>query len=132
MSLPLRYPADGGGVLDGQSQLTILVVKASLIGALEAGARDCLLKSESPADLRESVAQLITGGAPISPAIASHLLQRFKPPSMPATRTLTEPPSRHTATSHVRSIHRKLEVRSRSEAIYEALSRGIITVPERP
>ena len=36
--------------------------------------------------------------------------------------------SRHTVIAHSRNIHRKLEVSSRAEAIYEALSLGLITV----
>jgi DNA-binding NarL/FixJ family response regulator len=138
--------------------ITVFGDEASLIGALEAGARGYLLKSEGPSDLRESVAQLVAGGAPISPAIASFLLKRFNatPPSIEKhdQQTTLSPReqqvlelivkgcsnqdvadalgiSRHTSTSHVRSIYRKLEVRSRSEAIYEGLSRGIISVPER-
>ena len=130
----------------------------SLIGALEAGARGYLLKSESPSNLRESVAQLVAGGAPISPAIASVLLQRFDEtedeggkPDYSASLSPREQQvlelivkgfsdqnvadelviSRHTATSHVRSIYRKLEVRSRSAAVYEALRRGIVHVRTR-
>ena len=133
--------------------------EASLIHALEAGARGYLLKSDRASDLRESVAQLIAGGAPISPGIASYLLQRFNAtPDSNATddhHSSLSPReqqvlelivkgfsnqdvadelgiSGHTATSHVRSIYRKLEVRSRSEAVYEALSRGIVTVKPRP
>lgn len=132
--------------------------EASLIRALEAGARGYLLKSDRPSDLRESVAQLVAGGAPITPAIASFLLRRFEA-SVPGSAAKQNPSSlspreqqvlelivkgysnqdvadelgisRHTATSHVRSIYRKLEVRSRSEVVYEAVSRGIITVEER-
>ncbi len=132
--------------------------EASLIRALEAGARGYLLKSESASDLRESVAQLVAGDAPISPGIASYLLRRFSsPPDSKATHdhhSSLSPReqqvlelivkgfsnqdvanelgiSGHTATSHVRNIYRKLEVRSRGEAVYEALSRGIVTVTER-
>jgi len=139
--------------------ITVFGDESSIIGALEAGARGYLLKSEGPDDLRRSVSQLLGGGAPISPAIARHLLKRFG--SAPAS---AEPPkkegphltrrerevlqlivrgytyqnvaealgiSRHTATSHIRGIYRKLEVRSRSEAVYEALSLGLVKVDER-
>ncbi len=140
--------------------------EASIIAALEAGARGYLLKSEAPEDLRQSVTQLCEGGAPISPAIASHLLRRFSGP-VPHSGVLSGIPTdthkdtaaltvrerealllvvqglsyqqvadamgitRHTATSHIRNIYRKLEVRSRSEAVYEALSRGLVKVEER-
>ena len=36
--------------------------------------------------------------------------------------------STHTVTTHVRRIYKKLAVRSRSEAVYEALQQGIVTV----
>jgi DNA-binding NarL/FixJ family response regulator len=133
--------------------------EVSIIRALKAGARGYLLKSEGPDDLRRSVAHLLEGGAPISPAIASHLLRQFSEPA-PAVEAgaaidvgLTDRESqvlqlivkglsyqdvadaleisRHTATSHIRNIYRKLEVRSRSEAVFEALSLGIVKVDER-
>ena len=34
--------------------------------------------------------------------------------------------SAHTVTSHVKHIYRKLEVRSRAEAVYEVLQLGIL------
>ena len=36
--------------------------------------------------------------------------------------------SNHTVTTHVRRIYKKLAVRSRSEAVYEALQQGIVSV----
>lgn len=138
--------------------ITVFGDEASLIGALEAGARGYLLKSETPSDLRASISQLVAGGAPISPAIASVLLRRFGTTSdpklehdphsslSPREQLLLElivkgcsdqdvahalEISRHTATSHVRSIYRKLEVRSRGEAVYEGLRRGIVSIKER-
>ena len=38
--------------------------------------------------------------------------------------------SSHTVTTHVRGIYRKLEVHSRSEAVYEALQLGLVKVDE--
>jgi len=141
--------------------ITVFGDEGSILGALEAGARGYLLKSEGPDDLRQSVAQLLAGGAPISPAIASHLLRRFDDPTPPppSEEAKSEGPrltprerealelivkgltyqevaealgiSRHTATSHIRAIYRKLEVRSRSEAVYEAISQGLVKVDER-
>jgi DNA-binding NarL/FixJ family response regulator len=138
--------------------ITVFGDEVSILRALKAGARGYLLKSEGPDDLRRSVAHLLEGGAPISPAIASHLLRQFSEPlpddvpSRPDSgltgrerevlalivKGLTYQDvaealdiSRHTATSHIRNIYRKLEVRSRSEAVYEALSLGIVKVDER-
>lgn len=38
--------------------------------------------------------------------------------------------SRHTVTTHVRGIYRKLSVSSRGEAVYEALQLGLVTLDE--
>ena len=138
--------------------ITIFADERSTIRAIEAGACGYLLKSDVPEDLRRAVAQLLDGGAPISPAIASHLLRRFgaspsSPPADPKGPRLTTRETevlqlivrgrsyrevaealgitRHTATTHIRNIYGKLAVKSRSEAVYEAISRGIVKVRER-
>jgi DNA-binding NarL/FixJ family response regulator len=138
--------------------ITALGDEASIFAALEAGALGYLLKSEGPDDLRLAVAQLLEGGAPISPGIASQLLRRFTAATGSPNARASNPGltgrerealelivkgstyqevaeamsiTRHTATSHIRSIYRKLEVRSRSEAVYEAISQGIVRVDER-
>jgi DNA-binding NarL/FixJ family response regulator len=133
--------------------ITVFGDEASVVGAIEAGARGYLLKSEAPADLRESVCQILDGGAPISPGIASHLLRRFQhpghasDPSAPrftprerdvlglmvkglpykeAAKTLGV--SRNTVAGHVKSIYAKLEVGSRGEAVFEAVSQGLVQI----
>jgi DNA-binding NarL/FixJ family response regulator len=138
--------------------ITVLGDEASIFGALEAGALGYLLKSEGPEDLRQAVAQLLAGGAPISPGIASHLLRRFADPIDSSGARGKDPGltgrerealelivkgctyqevagamgiTRNTATSHIRSIYRKLEVRSRGEAVYEAISQGIVKVDKQ-
>jgi len=135
--------------------ITVFGDEASVIGAIEAGAQGYILKSEAPDDLREAVAQVIAGGAPISPGIASHLLRRFAESAAQGPHTDEGPGltgreqdvlkllvrglpyqevadalaiSRNTVASHVKSIYRKLEVGSRGEAVFEALSRGIVKV----
>jgi len=135
--------------------ITALGDEGSIFSALEAGALGYLLKSEGPDDLRLAVAQLLEGGAPISPGIASHLLRRFSDPAPSSDAREGDPGltrrerealelivkgftyqevadamniTHNTATSHIRSIYRKLEVRSRSEAVYEAISQGIVTI----
>jgi len=136
--------------------ITVFGDETSVVGAIEAGAHGYLLKSEAPADLRESVGQVLAGGAPISPGIASHLLRRFR-----HTDSTDEPRSprftprerevltlmvkglpyleaaeilgvtRNTVAGHVKSIYAKLEVSSRGEAVYEALSQGIVTLESK-
>jgi DNA-binding NarL/FixJ family response regulator len=133
--------------------ITVFGDETSVIGAIEAGAQGYLLKSEAPADLRESVRQILAGGAPISPGIASHLLRRFQQaePSEHHSTSLLTPRehdvlslmvkglpyreaaeilgvTRNTVAGHVKNIYSKLEVSSRGEAVYEALSQGIVNI----
>jgi RNA polymerase sigma factor (sigma-70 family) len=129
--------------------------ETSVISAIEAGAQGYLLKSEAPRDLRETVRQLLAGGAPISPGIASHLLRRFQNRQAESEEANTASGltpreqdvlellvkgltyreaadqlgvSRNTVTSHVKSIYRKLHVRSRGEAVFEAVSKGLVKI----
>ena len=124
-----------------------------VVSAIEAGATGYLLKDAH--NVAESIRKLLEGGSPISSSIARHLLRRFTdPPSTPAgdepadlpqlTRRETEvlqfiakgftfneiadmlELSVHTVTTHVKNTYRKLEVRSRGEAVFEALQRGIV------
>jgi DNA-binding NarL/FixJ family response regulator len=136
--------------------ITVFGDESSVLGAIEAGAHGYLLKSEAPADLRESVRQVLAGGAPISPGIASHLLRRFRrtesddelkgPPFTPRERDVLTlmvkglpyleaaeilGVTRNTVAGHVKSIYAKLEVSSRGEAVYEALSQGIVTLKSK-
>lgn len=131
--------------------ITVFGDETSVVGAIEAGAQGYLLKAEAPADLRETVRQILSGGAPISPGIASHLLRRFQeaespdsPRHLEFTRRERDVLSlmvkglpygeaakvlgvtRNTVAGYVKSIYTKLEVNSRGEAVYEALSQGIV------
>ncbi len=135
--------------------ITVFGDEASVIGAIEAGAQGYLLKSEAPADLRNSVRQVLRGGAPISPGIASHLLRRFQN-NEPALEKNSDDPhltvrerevlelmvqglpyqeaaemlgvTRNTVAGHVKKIYRKLAVSSRGEAVYEAISQGLVKI----
>ncbi len=135
--------------------ITVLGDEESVLGAIEGGARGYLLKDTPPLEIGKAVLQLVAGGSPISPSIARHLLRRFHAPmaasNQPAPR-LTEREQEvlnlvvkgfsypeiarllgiavSTVTTHVRRTYRKLEVRSRGEAVYEALAQGLIQVAE--
>ena len=121
-----------------------------VVSAIEAGATGYLLKDAE--NVAESIRKLLHGGSPISSSIARHLLRRFRVaqpepddnplPSLTPRETgvlrmvakgftyaeiadMLEL-SVHTVTTHVKNTYRKLEVRSRGEAVFEAVQRGIV------
>lgn len=131
--------------------ITVFGDEQHVVAAIEAGATGYILKDGSSGYVAESILELVRGGAPISPAIARHLLRRFReasPAPAPDTPGLTARErevlgllvkgftfaeigglltiSAHTVTTHVKHIYEKLEVRSRSEAVYEAMQLGLI------
>jgi DNA-binding NarL/FixJ family response regulator len=136
--------------------VTVFGDEKSVLGAIEAGARGYLLKDESAEGVGAAILQLLAGGSPITPAIAQHLILRFqaRPPSAgreagPALSkrelevlelvvkgfTFGEIAgllglSPHTVGTFVRRIYRKLEVRSRGEAVFEALQLGIVKLED--
>ena len=142
---------------DTQSMVvTVFGDEKSVLGAIEAGARGYLLKDASEDGVGIAILQLLAGGSPITPAIAQHLILRFQerapavgPEGAPAlskrelevlelvVKGFTFPEiasllaiSPHTVGTFIRRIYRKLEVRSRAEAVFEALQLGIIKLEE--
>jgi DNA-binding NarL/FixJ family response regulator len=119
----------------------------TVVKAIMAGADGYLLKDSSPQVILDGMAATLDGGAPVSPAAAIYLLGFLRTEGEPAVQV--HPESRlslretellqafargesykqaarslgispHTVGTHVKSIYRKLEVNSRSEAIREA------------
>jgi DNA-binding NarL/FixJ family response regulator len=132
--------------------------EAHVVAAIEAGATGYLLKDALPDEIGESIMKLVAGESPISSAIARHLLRRFQPAPATAAGTAAAPhltPREHdvlrliakglsyarmaetlgmsanTITSHIKQIYRKLEVRSRGEAVFEALHLGLVDPPQQ-
>jgi DNA-binding NarL/FixJ family response regulator len=114
------------------------------------GASGYLLKRTPPARLLEAIGEARSGGAPMSPEIASKVLGLFRrigPPSEPLER-LTPQESRllsaiaegqsyreaanaldvsiNTVRTHIRSIYEKLHVHTKSEAVAKAMRSGQI------
>jgi DNA-binding NarL/FixJ family response regulator len=134
--------------------ITLFGDEASVISAIKAGARGYLLKDDEAGNICQAIHQLLLGGSPLSPAIARYLLRGFAdeadssgPSPLPklsereteilrhVIKGFTFPEignllgiSAHTVTTHARRIYRKLEVRSRAEAVFEALSRGWVDI----
>lgn len=143
-----------------KSEIVVITVfgdERNVIRSIEAGASGYLLKAGEAEDLQRSMRELLDGGSPVSPAIARHLLRRFRSEPPPAqARAATSPFSSrerevltlaakgftfpeigeilgvtaHTVTTHMRRIYRKLEVSSKGEAIYEAVNQGLLTLED--
>jgi DNA-binding NarL/FixJ family response regulator len=126
----------------------------NVVRAIEVGADGYLLKGADVEQAEMAIRNVVAGGAPISPSVASHILARLRtvPPMEDVHHAhqsvLTERErdvltdlskghtykevakrqgiSHHTVADHVKAIYRKLSVRSRGAAVFEAMQSGII------
>lgn len=136
--------------------VTVFGDEDHVLRAIEAGATGYLLKNAAPLDVAEQIRLLRAGGSPLSPLIARRLLQRVGGPATPAAlptanddgEALSEREflvldyvakgytfdeishllglSIHTTTTYARRVYRKLQVTSKTEAIFEARRRGLL------
>jgi DNA-binding NarL/FixJ family response regulator len=131
--------------------VTVFGDEPHVMASLEAGATGYLVKDSHAADLTEQIRSLHAGGSPISPVIARQLLLRLAPDPMPTqdseallsaqerqVLTLSAKGfsfeeiarmlgvSRHTVMTYVKRSYRKLQVHSKTEAIYEARKLGLV------
>jgi DNA-binding NarL/FixJ family response regulator len=125
----------------------------NIVSSIEAGANGYLLKDAVERDLIDALDAIDSGGTPLSPMIASRLLERMLPTKTSESvvikddlltareaellnflsrgYTATEAGERmHIAVStvrtHIKNIYSKLAVKSRTEAIFEARAIGIL------
>lgn len=145
-----RYPATEIMVI------SVLGDEDSVVTAIRAGASGYILKDSQPVDMVEAVHDLIEGRSPISASIARYIIRRvqdgsFSPAKKPAPLLTPRETdilwgiakgftyndiadrlglSRQTVPSYIKNIYRKLEVNSRSEAIFEAIERKLIRLGE--
>jgi DNA-binding NarL/FixJ family response regulator len=138
--------------------ITVFGDEQHVLSAIEAGATGYLLKDSSSEKIGESILELVAGNSPISPSIARHLLKRFQiehPKPHDKDKDLPQLTARekevlgyvakgfsyseianiinvsgHTVTSHIKHIYKKLSVRSRGEAVFEAMQLGIIKLDD--
>ena len=137
--------------------LTVFADVRSVVTAIEEGADGYLLKEANVDQIASAISVVLAGGAPISPAVAGHILARmrktpdYKPAAQVSTLTnkemlilealasgkaLKEVAAKqgisvHTVGDHVKAIYRKLSANSRGEAIYKAVQAGIIRLDEQ-
>ena|ERR1700761_4340174 len=130
--------------------ITVFAEEQIVVDCIEAGATGYLLKGSSPQDIASQIRLLMAGGSPISPTIARRLLGRFtsnrntsdSTPSLStqelAVLSLSAKGysydeiapllklSRHTVETYVKRIYRKLQVHSKTAAVYEARKLGLV------
>ncbi|MEM7217314.1 MAG: response regulator transcription factor [Pseudomonadota bacterium] len=124
---------------------------ANVLSAIEAGAVGYLTKDEPAERIVASIQDALAGHAPLSSAIAGHLLRRVRSahreredaldPLSPRELEVLQHLARgssyletaseleisiHTVSFHVRQIYGKLQVSSRGEAVFEAARSGMI------
>jgi DNA-binding NarL/FixJ family response regulator len=122
----------------------------SIFAAICAGACGYLLKETEPVRLLECIEELRSGGAPMSPDIARRVVLAFRrnppprqvdldlsPRQLDILRLLAEGQSYKscadalglsvdTIRHHVRKIYDRLHVHSRSEAVWKAVTNGVV------
>lgn len=134
--------------------LTVLGDRVSVMKSIESGADGYLLKDSQPELIVQHIRDTIRGASPMSAQAASHLLalvreqKESKAPLEKSVLTDRETEilglfakglsydeaaqlmgiSPHTVRDHVKSIYRKMDVRSKSEAVFEAVHMGWINI----
>ena len=134
--------------------LTVFETPEVIVEAIEAGAAGYLLKGTPLPEVLDGIRQVHDGLAPISPAVARHLLDRVRartsarnnPDALDVNLTQRESEvlsylvGGHsyasiatalgirpgTVHTHVKNVYRKLEVASKAEAVAVAIRQGLV------
>ena len=125
--------------------LTVYRDRDLLFQALKAGASGYLLKRSKPADVVNAIAEVLTGGAPMTGEIARMVIETFRAPTTGegSSAELSQREneilcfvskghsnkeiglelniSYYTVRAHLRKIYEKLHVHGRSEAVVKAM-----------
>jgi DNA-binding NarL/FixJ family response regulator len=121
--------------------------ESHVLRSIEAGAVGYLLKDSEPERVVEQIRSVRAGGSPISPLIARQVLARLRPSTASGETLLSTREtevlsyitkgfsydeivrllqvSRPTVLTYVRRIYAKLQVSSKTEAVYEARKLGL-------
>ncbi|CAM2156085.1 LuxR family two component transcriptional regulator [Paraburkholderia tropica] len=124
----------------------------TIVQALQAGASGYVLKERDDVEIAASIRSALRGGAPIDPFVARHILGLVRaaevranaPPAPPLSPRETEILglvakgltnreiaallflSTLTVACHIRNIYKKLAVSSRTQAVFEARTHGLL------
>ncbi len=133
--------------------VTMYADEPHVVQALEAGASGYLLKRQAFETLADAILTVMRGESAISPEVARFLLKRFNPNQ---TQEIINPltsrehevlkwiakgysyeeiadildMSVNTVRTHIRNVYKKLEVSSRTEAVFEATNLGILNLKD--
>ena len=141
----LRYLFEKAEIL----VLTMHDDREHLFASLKAGATGYILKGTGAAEIIRAITDVARGGSPMSPGIARRIIEEFNGRGGLAGKSLLTEKERevlreianglserkvaevlslspHTVHSHIKSIYRKLQVRSKTEAVLKAKTQGII------
>ena len=126
--------------------LTVQEDDQSVFESLKAGACGYLLKNTEPDRILESIKEVISGGSPMSSAIARKVIGSFhtnlqdSPLSVRETEVLTKLcegknykviadslfVSGNTVRMHIKNIYKKMHVHSRGEAVKKAIDERLV------
>lgn len=151
LSLIEQLRGSGDGYAPRILILSIYGDRESVMSALVAGADGYILKDADGPEVVRQALEVLDGGAPLSPSIATYVLRHLRVPQVdrPSEPGLLSPReiellrllakgysnkqaakalalSPHTIGDYVKSIYRKLQVGSRSEAMLRAVEGGLL------
>lgn len=129
---------------------TVFEDDEKIFDALRFGAAGYILKKTDPTKIIEAIREVMNGGSPMTPSIATRVLSFFREKTNPNTQEfgLTDREtdilqklvdgksykmisadlniSYHTVNTHIKKIYDKLQVHSVSEAVSKALQKKIV------
>ncbi|MEK0446046.1 MAG: hypothetical protein RLZZ399_1367 [Verrucomicrobiota bacterium] len=132
--------------------LTVFEDDAKIFAAISGGAHGYLLKTAPGAQIAEAIAEVQSGGSPLTPRVARKLLEHFakaRPQSPPGEAVDLKEREReilglivegllkkeiadrlnvgiHTVDTHMRAIYRKLQVTTRAAAVAKTLQQRLL------